>query len=146
MFLSLPKEVFVVHLTFISTDTVAAGHPPFILIKLQSYHVFPDICSLQRESGSCDGYEIKWYYDSSRKVCGRFVYTGCEGNGNRFDDWDTCKMRCEKDDTDEPFVPRTTPARRRTTMRTDMTESTSLNPPTTPDMTTPDFTTPGITR
>ena len=55
-------------------------------------------------------------------------------------------MRCEKDDTDEPFVPRTTPARRRTTMRTDMTESTSLNPPTTPDMTTPDFTTPGIIR
>ena len=55
-------------------------------------------------------------------------------------------MRCEKDDTDEPFVPRTTPARRRTTMRTDMTESTSLNPPTTPDMTTPSFTTPGITR
>ncbi|XP_048259425.1 papilin-like [Haliotis rufescens] len=54
-----------------------------------------DVCSLPRAGGTCDGYDILWYYDTSRSRCNRFIYTGCAGNGNRFGSEAECQAACE---------------------------------------------------
>ena len=53
-----------------------------------------NVCALERDGGGCDEYHIKWYYDSLRSRCGRFIYTGCDGNANRFETQDECETRC----------------------------------------------------
>ncbi|XP_067680592.1 papilin-like isoform X6 [Haliotis asinina] len=68
-----------------------------------------DVCILPRAGGTCDGYEILWYYDSDRSKCHRFIYTGCAGNGNRFRTELECKAVCvERTRTAAPPVRTTT--------------------------------------
>ena len=45
----------------------------------------------------------QWYYDTETDSCNVFQYTGCEGNGNRFDSQVQCEQRCKKGM--EPEVP-----------------------------------------
>ncbi|XP_010181933.1 PREDICTED: kunitz-type serine protease inhibitor 6-like, partial [Mesitornis unicolor] len=40
-------------------------------------------CDLVQDSGECQHYVLKWYYDKKRKICGQFWYGGCGGNKNR---------------------------------------------------------------
>ncbi|XP_070180043.1 papilin-like isoform X2 [Littorina saxatilis] len=52
------------------------------------------VCTLNPDAGTCRGYNISWYYDSTVERCQRFVWTGCEGNGNRFSTEDECIGYC----------------------------------------------------
>ena len=52
------------------------------------------MCKLNPDAGTCRGYNILWYYDTSIQRCQRFVYTGCDGNGNRFDTENECLDLC----------------------------------------------------
>ncbi|XP_069360607.1 papilin isoform X3 [Maniola hyperantus] len=60
-----------------------------------------DSCSLPKVKGICDGYNIRWYYDSSREQCSQFVYGGCLGNNNNFDSQELCQERCEPEKTED---------------------------------------------
>ncbi|XP_048486291.1 papilin isoform X3 [Plutella xylostella] len=53
-----------------------------------------DVCNMEQDSGSCDGYYIKWFYDRLRGDCGQFIYTGCGGNQNNFETQEACEGRC----------------------------------------------------
>ncbi|KAJ8308387.1 hypothetical protein KUTeg_013261 [Tegillarca granosa] len=53
-----------------------------------------DICRQPRSQGNGVGYEIVWFFDQSQNDCGRFVYTGEGGNGNRFATSEECRRRC----------------------------------------------------
>ncbi|KAL2307627.1 hypothetical protein Nmel_000600 [Mimus melanotis] len=44
-----------------------------------------DACDLVQDSGECQNYILKWYYDKEQKMCGQFWYGGCGGNKNRFE-------------------------------------------------------------
>uniref|UniRef100_A0A3B3SUN5 BPTI/Kunitz inhibitor domain-containing protein n=1 Tax=Paramormyrops kingsleyae TaxID=1676925 RepID=A0A3B3SUN5_9TELE len=45
-------------------------------------------CSLPMETGGCQNYTLKWYFDSSKKECSRFWFGGCDGNDNKFESWE----------------------------------------------------------
>ena len=46
-----------------------------------------------------------WYFEPSRRQCRRFLYGGCQGNGNRFASRDECENRCLNDGGEQPVVP-----------------------------------------
>ncbi|EFP05730.1 hypothetical protein CRE_27029 [Caenorhabditis remanei] len=41
---------------------------------------------------------IKYYFDKKLEMCLPFLYEGCGGNFNRFDDSDMCNLRCRAAD------------------------------------------------
>ena len=53
-----------------------------------------DPCALKKDSGPCTAYYPSWYFDAAQGQCVEFVYGGCGGNHNRFNDRATCEQRC----------------------------------------------------
>uniref|UniRef100_A0A3B4TZE8 BPTI/Kunitz inhibitor domain-containing protein n=1 Tax=Seriola dumerili TaxID=41447 RepID=A0A3B4TZE8_SERDU len=43
-----------------------------------------EIPFLPMEEGSCGRYTLRWYFNSQAQACRPFIYSGCEGNDNRF--------------------------------------------------------------
>ncbi|XP_018114574.1 collagen alpha-1(VII) chain isoform X2 [Xenopus laevis] len=54
-----------------------------------------DICTFPMEEGDCAKYTLKWYYNHVVGECRPFVYSGCGGNLNRFDEKEQCEQRCD---------------------------------------------------
>uniref|UniRef100_A0A1B0C4R9 Papilin n=1 Tax=Glossina palpalis gambiensis TaxID=67801 RepID=A0A1B0C4R9_9MUSC len=52
------------------------------------------VCDLPLEAGECDNQTTAWYYDSESMTCVAFTYTGCGGNGNRFQTREQCERQC----------------------------------------------------
>ncbi|XP_064361525.1 collagen alpha-6(VI) chain [Dromaius novaehollandiae] len=53
-----------------------------------------DACDLLQDSGECEDYVLKWYYNKGQKMCGQFWYGGCGGNKNRFETQEECQVLC----------------------------------------------------
>lgn len=53
-------------------------------------------CSLPKEMGTCNNFTVKHFFDTEYGGCSRFWYGGCEGNDNRFDTLEDCKVVCEE--------------------------------------------------
>ncbi|KAL5103687.1 PI-actitoxin-Axm2b [Taenia crassiceps] len=51
-------------------------------------------CNLPISSGQCQGYFLRYGYDSETDECRRFVYSGCRGNRNNFFTYNECMNRC----------------------------------------------------
>uniref|UniRef100_A0A915JP52 BPTI/Kunitz inhibitor domain-containing protein n=1 Tax=Romanomermis culicivorax TaxID=13658 RepID=A0A915JP52_ROMCU len=54
------------------------------------------LCLLGKDSGPCDKFVPKWFFNAADGTCGRFYYGGCHGNKNRFDKLEECEERCAK--------------------------------------------------
>ncbi|XP_065722467.2 papilin isoform X3 [Drosophila suzukii] len=52
------------------------------------------VCTLPPEAGECDNRTTVWFYDNENMACTAFTYTGCGGNGNRFETRDQCERQC----------------------------------------------------
>lgn len=65
---------------------------------------FLDICNLERDSGPCRGYFIKYYYDKNNGRCEQFAYGGCGGNGNRFSSTEECEHICVTHEERKPNI------------------------------------------
>ncbi|XP_033162682.1 papilin isoform X2 [Drosophila mauritiana] len=52
------------------------------------------VCAEPPEAGECDNRTTAWFYDSENMACTAFTYTGCGGNGNRFETRDQCERQC----------------------------------------------------
>uniref|UniRef100_A0A8B9DX88 Collagen alpha-6(VI) chain n=1 Tax=Anser cygnoides TaxID=8845 RepID=A0A8B9DX88_ANSCY len=59
------------------------------------YNVY-DACDLPQDSGECQNFDLKWYYNKDQKMCSRFWYGGCGGNRNRFETQEECEFLCIK--------------------------------------------------
>uniref|UniRef100_A0A915JPK8 Papilin n=1 Tax=Romanomermis culicivorax TaxID=13658 RepID=A0A915JPK8_ROMCU len=55
-----------------------------------------DACSLKPQSGSCDGFIQRYFFDVDSKSCMIFNYTGCQGNENNFETASACELRCSR--------------------------------------------------
>ncbi|KAK6753411.1 hypothetical protein RB195_012790 [Necator americanus] len=53
-----------------------------------------DICSMPKERGPCDKYELRFYFNAEVKECKYFFWGGCEGNGNNFENVEECESAC----------------------------------------------------
>ena len=53
------------------------------------------ICSLPRAEGPCLGRYPRYHFNRITGECQEFMYTGCEGNRNRFIDKRTCEYLCK---------------------------------------------------
>lgn len=53
------------------------------------------VCLLPTDSGDCDAFVEKYYFNASTGQCFEFPYGGCEGNANRFETLEACQQRCK---------------------------------------------------
>ncbi|XP_056292986.1 protein AMBP [Pseudoliparis swirei] len=53
-----------------------------------------DLCLLPMEEGNCGQYTLRWYFNSQVQACRPFIYSGCEGNNNRFLQQEECEELC----------------------------------------------------
>ncbi|CAL8080594.1 unnamed protein product [Calicophoron daubneyi] len=51
-------------------------------------------CTLPLDPGPCTGYFLDYGFDPVRGRCIPFVYGGCGGNHNRFEDLKQCERSC----------------------------------------------------
>ncbi|CAL1274729.1 unnamed protein product [Larinioides sclopetarius] len=51
-------------------------------------------CTLKPESGPCKAKMQRFYYDEHTKSCLMFVYGGCKGNRNNFEQKEECEKAC----------------------------------------------------
>ncbi|XP_055343466.1 mucin-5AC-like isoform X2 [Paramacrobiotus metropolitanus] len=56
--------------------------------------VQPFECQLRGEIGGCQNFGMRWQYDSRISGCRQFVYSGCAGNENNFENRQQCEQRC----------------------------------------------------
>ncbi|KAE9413190.1 hypothetical protein Angca_005363, partial [Angiostrongylus cantonensis] len=70
-----------------------------------------DVCSLPKDRGPCDKYELRFYFNAELKECKYFFWGGCEGNGNNFEKVEECESTCGiiKVKQSMPTTTRTTP-------------------------------------
>ncbi|GFU46177.1 HTH_Tnp_Tc3_2 domain-containing protein [Trichonephila clavipes] len=54
-----------------------------------------------REGGPCLGHIVSFYYHPYHKTCLRFIYSGCNGNNNRFRSREDCMSECGEEDPEE---------------------------------------------
>ncbi|XP_076444542.1 papilin-like isoform X1 [Babylonia areolata] len=54
------------------------------------------ICNLPKAPGNCSASIKMFYYNSKKGKCEKFIFTGCQGNANRFPDKRKCKKVCAK--------------------------------------------------
>ncbi|KAG1714818.1 Papilin [Nymphon striatum] len=57
-------------------------------------------CDLPKKEGHCQYSFEKWYFDP-KMGCTSFNYSGCAGNNNRFDNFETCHETCENSTPNE---------------------------------------------
>uniref|UniRef100_A0A1I8BS33 Kunitz/Bovine pancreatic trypsin inhibitor domain protein n=1 Tax=Meloidogyne hapla TaxID=6305 RepID=A0A1I8BS33_MELHA len=55
-----------------------------------------NICSLPKDRGSCDQYQMRFYFNKDIGECKYFFYGGCEGNANNFARVEDCEKACVK--------------------------------------------------
>uniref|UniRef100_A0A915EXC1 BPTI/Kunitz inhibitor domain-containing protein n=1 Tax=Echinococcus canadensis TaxID=519352 RepID=A0A915EXC1_9CEST len=53
-----------------------------------------DICNLKIERGTCQSHIKVYGYNRKKGHCEHFIYSGCGGNANRFNDRSECKRVC----------------------------------------------------
>ncbi|XP_068725068.1 uncharacterized protein [Montipora capricornis] len=57
-------------------------------------HAGGDICSLPKKPGLCMAYIPRWFYNTAKGKCERFIYGGCLKNANNFITKNECDETC----------------------------------------------------
>ena len=54
----------------------------------------PALCKLPSDFGPCDGNFPRWFFNSKKGMCEKFLYGGCGGNKNNFKTRQECDKTC----------------------------------------------------
>lgn len=55
---------------------------------------FQEFCALKPDTGPCRAAFPRWYYDTEKKMCSKFVFGGCMGNKNNHLSEEACMDKC----------------------------------------------------
>ena len=78
-----------------STQIISVSLPKKQPDLIQKIENTIDLCELPMAQGNCSQNILKWFYDHKTKYCREFVFTGCNGNENRFETRPQCTDLCE---------------------------------------------------
>lgn len=53
-----------------------------------------DICGKPKDTGPCKAIHPRFYFDSYEQNCKEFIYGGCLGNENNFEELSDCEDKC----------------------------------------------------
>lgn len=71
---------------------------------MYDFAVVPVICREGLDKGTGSESFTRYYYDSTKKTCKEFEYTGHGGNNNNFVSMGTCMSVCSKSKCENVFV------------------------------------------
>ncbi|XP_065281487.1 kunitz-like toxin PcKuz3 [Dermacentor albipictus] len=55
----------------------------------------PEDCSYPPETGPCEAYMQRFYYNPLTKACEVFIFGGCGGNANNYATYKECQKKCK---------------------------------------------------
>ncbi|XP_035219260.1 papilin-like isoform X2 [Stegodyphus dumicola] len=64
--------------------------------EISCFHA-QDVCSLAMVKGPCSGSFTQWYFDKDQDECFEFLFSGCQGNANRFNSKEACYLACKNE-------------------------------------------------
>nr|CAD2194969.1 unnamed protein product [Meloidogyne enterolobii] len=67
---------------------------PLALPETEKLEKSENICSLPKDRGPCDQYQMRFYFNKDLGECKYFFYGGCEGNSNNFARVEDCEKAC----------------------------------------------------
>uniref|UniRef100_A0A670KC73 BPTI/Kunitz inhibitor domain-containing protein n=1 Tax=Podarcis muralis TaxID=64176 RepID=A0A670KC73_PODMU len=78
--------------------------PPSIILRVAITNMTPSdlvflysllpTCQQPLDTGPCHENFPRFYYDSN--MCRKFIYSGCGGNGNNFEYYYQCVLKCQQ--------------------------------------------------
>uniref|UniRef100_A0A915K1T9 BPTI/Kunitz inhibitor domain-containing protein n=1 Tax=Romanomermis culicivorax TaxID=13658 RepID=A0A915K1T9_ROMCU len=60
-------------------------------------------CAMPKDRGTCDKFELKFFYNKDIGECKYFFYSGCGGNSNNFKELAECQRLCGKRELPETW-------------------------------------------
>ncbi|XP_074990515.1 kunitz-type protease inhibitor 2 [Calonectris borealis] len=66
---------------------------------------YDEFCAVPRVTGPCRASFLRWYYSPANRTCRQFIYGGCRGNKNNYQNEEECLSRCgpKPEDTGADF-------------------------------------------
>ncbi|XP_075346228.1 putative Kunitz-type serine protease inhibitor [Mycteria americana] len=55
---------------------------------------YDEHCAVPRVTGPCRASFLRWYYSPANQTCRQFIYGGCRGNKNNYQNEEECLSRC----------------------------------------------------
>jgi len=68
--------------------------PPCIASNVNVSCQDDSTCNLPPDSGPCEAYIPRYYYNTEAEECMQFIYGGCEGNDNNYESYEVCTNSC----------------------------------------------------
>uniref|UniRef100_A0A131Z2Q5 Tissue factor pathway inhibitor n=1 Tax=Rhipicephalus appendiculatus TaxID=34631 RepID=A0A131Z2Q5_RHIAP len=90
----LEAEINCMYFLHIRKFMLFIGHRFIMMLSASSANV----CSLPKDSGDseCDApKKLMYYFDKKSQTCELFLYNGCNGNQNRFEEMRRCEVTCK---------------------------------------------------
>lgn len=64
-----------------------------------------EICNAPKLTGMCHLKLQRWYFNRTTMMCHQFTYSGCDSNGNNFENEEDCRKSCNAREVEPCVLP-----------------------------------------